>query len=560
MDQHTLQLFSRQLAHWAETAISQGRFPFRKVETFPSLITEEGEHRPPLVFWVNRASCMAGGILLFPPQEAEQGVALGRLCAQALGLRHFVTWAAREIVFWEDRGEAAARGKTLPLPDSDRAAAGFRDALTAVMEELKVLSVLGAVAPAQLSAHYLVNLCRGTLQASQPFLTEACRVARGEKRLPEKALPPEDLAHHKGALTLLRLIALIVHDRLPPTVQPEGLERAMRFALDTLPPGPREARSMAADELPLPAESAVAFHHLFRRLVQLRLGNDRQRITRFLEILLDHEANRLGGFPLPFGAGEAGETTLLVNPDRLYRQGEEAIEVAPAPILAFTALLRDLQGLAPIRAQAAEPFTFASVPAPAAVKGTLAANDIPPAPHRRRLAAQLRTSWPARRFSLPPRTPRWVWEFLHLLGLAEEQARIELNTPGGWLTADYGIPLAELFREQFTLDHLACSADDHLQLRLTKGFDPEGVTTLVGPEGMRQVPWGKIRGGHRSLLPLALHLPDDLFSLLEEGFLQIPAAHGCPDAGERELYLFSRSSLGRLLWGIVSGGRPLPQR
>ena len=108
MDQQTLQLFSRQLAHWAENAISQGRFPFRKVETFPSLLTEKGEMHPPLVFWINRASCMAGGVLILP-QNAEEEMSMGRDCARALGLQHFVTWAAHEIVFWEERGESLTR-------------------------------------------------------------------------------------------------------------------------------------------------------------------------------------------------------------------------------------------------------------------------------------------------------------------------------------------------------------------------------------------------------------------------------------------------------------------
>jgi hypothetical protein len=562
MDQQTLQLFSRQLAHWAESAIHQGRFPFRKVETFPSLLTEHGELHPALVFWINRASCMAGGILVLPPQNAEQGVEAGRTCARALGVRHFVTWAPREIVFWEDRGEAAARGKTITLPNSSDAAAGFRKTLTAVMEELKILSVIGAVPPAQLSAHYLANLCRETLLAARTGLTETFRVARGENRLAERAPTPETLALRKGMLTLLRLIGLTAYDRLPPTVQPEGLERAMRFALDTLTEDSRKTLSMAEDELPLPVEEAVIFHHLFRRLVQLRPGDDRPRLARSLEILLAHEAGGLGGSPLPFteAEAEAGGRALLVNPDGFYRRGEGTIEVAPAPILAFSSLLQDLQDLGAPRERTEEVLALTSGLAPAVIDGTLNGDDIPQAREHRSLAAQLRTSWPTRRFPLPARTPRWVWEFLHLLGLAGEGARIGLNLPDTWLTADFGATLTELLKEQFTLTYLAAGAEGRLQLRLTKEAAPEGMTTLIGPGEPRHLSWGSIRAGHRSLLPLSLHLSDELFSLLEGGFLHIPNEADWPAVNERELFLFTRSSLGRLLWGIVSGGRPLPSR
>lgn len=559
MDPTTLQTFARQLAHWAEAAIAQGRFPFRKVETFPALLTEEGERRPPLVFWINRDSCMAGGILLLPSKEADEEVATGRACARALGLRHFVTWAAREIVFWEDREEAAVRAKTMPLPSSDSTAAEFRETLSAVMEELKILSVTGAISPAQLSPHYLANLCRGTLQTTQPLLDESYRVARSENRLADTELPTEELSQRKGTLTLLRLIGLTALDRLPPTVQPEGLERAMRFALDTLPTSPRKALAVAEEELPLPTEVTVAFHHLFRRLMQLHSADDRTRTVRLLDILLADEAGSLGGAPLPFSESWEGGTTLLVNPDRLYEQSETIIETAPAPILAFTALLRELQGLTPPREQAEDPFQLDIGTAPDAIKGTLSATAIPQA-RRQALAARLRTSWPARRFPLPPRTPLWVWEFLHLLGLAAAGSRLELTVPGCWLTADYGATIAALLEEQFTLEYLARDTAGRLQLRLTKSVNPDGVATVAGPGGDRQLPWGRVAGGRRSILPLALHLPHDLFALLEEGGLHFVTEADWPDVGERELYLFSRSSLGRLLWHTVSGGRPLPQR
>jgi hypothetical protein len=99
-----------------------------------------------------------------------------------------------------------------------------------------------------------------------------------------------------------------------------------------------------------------------------------------------------------------------------------------------------------------------------------------------------------------------------------------------------------------------------LKIRLIKSMDKEATTSLIGSQGSRDLSWQGIRSGHRAFLPLSLHLSDSLFSLLEEGFLHLPTAYSWPGGSERELYLFSRSPLGRLLWETVSGCRPLPPR
>lgn len=561
MDQATQQRLTRQLARWARTAISQGRFPFRKVETFPPLITEGGELRPDLVFWINRDSFMAGGVLLFPQEEEADRVEAGRFCASALGLRHFVTWTVQEIAFWGDRKGAVSLYKTMPLKNfGNTEGERLRNSLNTVMEELKILSVLGAVAPAELPPHYLANLCRSTLQSSYPFLVETYHMAQGENRLDENAPFAEDLAYQKNALTLLRLLGLIFHDRLPPAVQPENLERAMRFALDTLQASLQEVLKIAENELPLPFESAVRFHHLFRRLTQLRCGKDRHRAAQVLEILLEYESSNLGGFPLPFDNGEEAKVALLIHPDRLYQENGEPVEISSAPIQALTSLLRELKGLPPAQAQTTELFSLTLPHPPAIIRGTLTDQRIPDTRQRKTLTALLRTSWPTRRFPFHPHSPRWLWEFLHVLGLAAEQACIELSLPDSWLTADYGIPLSKLLKEEFTFDCLARSPRGGLRLRLIKAAKLEGVTNVMGPTGPRQISWLKIREGHRCLLPLALDLPDDIFSLMDKGFFQIPAVHDWPASEEREIFLFSRSSLGRFLWKIVTGGQALPRQ
>ncbi len=363
MDQETLLLFCRQLAHWAETAIHQGRSPFRKVEVFPEILTAEGVLSPPLVFWINRDSFMAGGFILFPPKDADQDLEAGLHCAHALGLRHFITWAPRELVIWEIRQQAVLRFKTIPLSGTGNdSAKGFQETLHGVMEELKLLSVVGAVPPEKLSAHYLANLSLATLQASAPFLGEACRVQHGEEDHRQTVLSPEVMADSKGILTLLRLIALVLQDQLPPNVQSEGLERAMYFALDAIQDDLRLSLLPSEEEVPLPTESAVRFHHLFRRLSQLRLAADPGRGAEALNLLLAHQGPLLGGTPPP-EADESGAVPLLtINSLHPDNHATSLIEVAPAGILAYTALLRFLGNRPPALAIANDIFSLGAVP------------------------------------------------------------------------------------------------------------------------------------------------------------------------------------------------------
>lgn len=552
MTSDTLHQFSRQLATWAEAAIARGRSPFRRAELYPPLLTSEGEEAPPLVVWINRDSFMAGGVLLVPPREAGEALAAGVRCAEALGLRHFATWGAQAIVVWEKTAEEPRRLRVHPLASGAEDPHTFRSALHALLEEFKLLSVIGAVPPRELSPYYFANLARATMETAFPPLAQAVRIAQGEGRLC-RGQSPHRLARHKTALTLLRLLGLLAGDHLPPAIHPEGLERAMTFALDALPLPLRALLLPDGEEIPLPSEAAVRFHHLFRRLGQVQFGNDAERAARVLEILLAHEGHRLGGHPLPEGADL--REALLVNPDRLVP--EAAAEVAPPPLLALTALIRQMKGAPPPRAQAESCFVLDREQTAGDIVGTLADRTLPPAHERLELTTRLRSSWPNRRFHLPPRTPRWVWDLLHLLGLAGEGARLDLNLPGGWFGADFAPALLDLIREQFTAERLTRD-EKGVRIALRRTVEPEALTFLGGPAGERTLPWRYLREGHRALLPLALNLPAPLFPLLADGAFQPVRPEAWP-RWEREIFLFSRSSLGRLLWDLAGGGS-LPSR
>lgn len=543
---------SRELARCAEGLIAGGRFPFRRVETSLALLTHAGELHPSVVLWINRDSFMAGAVLLLAHNEVQEAIESGLHCARALGLRHFCTWSAREAVLWEDTGEGDARlYQTYALSPEGDSPQRFSTVLSALFEQFKLLSVLGAVAPVDLSPFYFANLARTGLESVFLPLTEATRVAQGDGTLPH-SLPPSRLARHKGAQTLLRMLALLIHDRLPQGVQPDGLERAMGFALETLPHPLLGSLLPGDDEPPLPQEAAVRFHHLFRRLGQLHFGEDRVRAAEVLKILLQHEGASLGGYPLPALPGE--DEALLLHCNHLIPH-EGMSEIASAPLQALTALIRHLAGLPLPTFQGHSCFSLPRDRMPTRVCGTLTDRTLLPAAERAELTTRLRGSWPNRRFPLPPRTPRWAWEFVHLLGLCAEGTRLDLNLPPAWLTADFAPPLLDLIKEHFTIELLR-RTQNSLHLRLLRGVFPETLTR-IGAGSERTFAWSRLREAHRSLLVLALDLPDDLFSLLLRGRLIL----GNPEefaAFEREIFLFSRSTLGGLLWRLVNGGTSLP--
>ena len=553
----TLRQFTEQLSHWAESLISRGRSPLRKVETFPSLLTAQGEQHPPLLFWINRDSCMAGGVVLFPSENDASALDTGHYCAQALGLRYFVTWTRSEISFWDDTEPPTLR-KQIPLAGGGQAnTRDFQEALQLLLEEIKLLAVLAAVPPPELSPCYLANLWRTTLLAAEPLLNEHYRIARSEGRL-AYGDSPQSLAIGKAYLTFIRLLALSQHDLLSSEIQPHLLEAEIDRALPSLPPGLRRSLAIKDKELPLPETVAVRYHLLFRRLTQLRPASDVNRCYQALALLLTHEHGRLGGHPPPFPV-PAARSTLLLNPDQHYATGKPALELASAPLLAALALQRDLGGH-PAIDQTVSLWEGPENFLPCHVSGTLADHRLPSKEQRSQFLALLRRSWPNRRFRFPAATPTWIWQLLHLLGLAADGATIELRLPNGWLNNHYGLPVLELIQKEFVLDHLGDEDDGWLSLRLHKTTDDDRLTTLSHHGNPRTFEWRWLHSGHPALVTLALYLPEPLLELLENDRLRLSTESNWPSCYNEAIFSYSRSTLGQTLWQLLGKDRPLPRR
>ncbi|MBW2690276.1 MAG: hypothetical protein JRC99_10155, partial [Deltaproteobacteria bacterium] len=176
MNQH-LRQFAQQLATWTEAIIEHGRTPFRRVDTYPEIDTEQGLVQPPLVFWINRQSMMAGGILFLPENNLEVELKRGRDCASSLGLRHFVTWETDRVRIWQVEKDTTVEQQSFPL-SSPKHPETFRYLLAEILDALKLLAVLGAIPTTDLSPWYFNNLFQISLQQALPPLIAAYRSQR----------------------------------------------------------------------------------------------------------------------------------------------------------------------------------------------------------------------------------------------------------------------------------------------------------------------------------------------------------------------------------------------
>lgn len=273
IDADTVHRLARQLAQWAQEFLAGGRSPFRRVETFAPLLTASGKVSPPLLFWINRDSFMAGGAVFFPDRRDSAPLLQGRLAAEALGLNYYVAWEADAIDLWQQRGEGWEKAASLPVGRDRRPGpADFHDALMRLMEEMKTFSVLGAIPPDSLSPWYLANLLSSTLASLLPPLTEHCRIHRALGDHHQPTLSAERQALGKAMLTLTRIMALALHDLLPGAVQPQALESTIDKALAHLPACLARVLAITPQEIPLPEGTLVRLHLLLHRLTQLGIA------------------------------------------------------------------------------------------------------------------------------------------------------------------------------------------------------------------------------------------------------------------------------------------------
>lgn len=474
--------FRRQLFDWLQLRITSGRLPFRRVEETPAIITDQGPATPDLVLWINRDSLLAGAMILIPPKTDTTVLRNARETAESLGLRQFVTWESQAVNLWETATQLSQPLKSWPMPTSRALSADdFAVTFEQLLLELKNLAVSATLPVEQLPPAYFANLCLQTLYDTLPSLQEVARIAAGP------GLPDNDvagLARDKGWLTLWRLLALLRHDRMPLGVKPERLDRALDYALAELATGLYRSLAPAADEPPLPESAAIRMYHLAGRLAQLGWAQQPERADLSLGLVFAETARdcNLATVPatdLPPAGG------LLVNclpPSP--RAGD--IIVAPQPCLAGWGLTSP--GALTVR-------TFTTVTAlpsdlrPAWINAVLDNPQPLPAALRRQRLTAMRQPWPYRRLHLPGNTPAWLWDALHLGGLADPEGALSLTLPPAW-TAEPGADLFwALLSERLALASVQLHLDGRQTLTLTgHARSPEKLTVWHADGIRRELP------------------------------------------------------------------------
>ena len=507
MSQH-LQQFAQQLATWTQEIIDHGRTPFRQVDTYPQLDTEQGMLQPPLVLWVNRQSMMTGGVLFLPDNNLEEELERGRSCAAALGLYHFVTWETDRVRIWHVDGDQIKELRSFPLSETGELDT-FRYLLTEILEELKLLAVLGVIPVKSLSPCYFNNLFQATLQQALPPLIKAYRGQRSE--MEEHSIADADsCANEANRLLILQIISSAWFNSFPETVLPEKLTRAIELSLSVLPEPLKQAlsRKTTIKPPPLPLETAVCFRHLLLRLHQLSWNSPAERATQSIYHLTRFWYQDKTKNHQPAAVQLYPETPPL-NPET-----KVILSSSPA-FLAVTALLAEITTSGKYKFYSGNLFQFdRDTLATQRIFGRLLNTTGIKSTERHEFTTKLRLSWPNRHLKIKTGHPFWRWELVHLLGLCHTGQELSLELPVALLRDIENVTAWSLLCENFNFQRLSLLSNGNIQVSISPRTDQNKSFPLQVNEEIREVTPVLDPRGLRDRILLALNLPTDIYKLL----------------------------------------------
>ncbi|MEA3544269.1 MAG: hypothetical protein U9R69_03505 [Thermodesulfobacteriota bacterium] len=544
MNQH-LQQFAQQLAVWTEAIIEYGRTPFRRVDTYPDIDTEQGVMQPPLVFWINRQSMMAGGVLLLPENNLEDELKRGRNCAVALGLCHFVTWETDQVRIWRLENEKTVEQQSFPLTNPNHPET-FRYLLADVLDALKLLAVLGAIPATDLSPWYLNNLYQITLQQALPSLIDAYRSQRSEID-DHSAEDADTCANEANRLLLLQVLSLLWFKKFPDAVLPEKMERAIELSLPELPDSLLQPLSLKTTIRPptLPLETAVYFYHLLLRLRQLSWDQPIDRAKASLQRLTEYWYQNK--------TEEDKTAAVLLYPETPPSGSTAEILLSRSPsFLAATALLATITTDEQCKSIFGNLFQLDRSSLPnQKVWGILLDHKGIATSERREYTARLRSAWPNRHLKIKTGQPFWLWELIHLLGICHEGQHLTLELPLDLLRTQEAQPAWLLLYENFSFLQIQRLNNDNLQLNILRGKQPKETFPLHLADEVRKItPLGDPDSFKNQLL-LALTLPADIYQLLGTELIWPDHAGVVPDAHFPGWKLYRKSGLYQWLWNIL---------
>lgn len=537
-----LQEFAQQLALWTELIIENGRTPFRRVDLFPSIHTDQGVLCPPLIFWINRQSMMAGGLLMIPERDLDRELQRGRSCCNALGLKHFVTWESDRVRIWQIETDGIGEHFCFELGRPDNPDS-FRYLLGDILEKLKLLAVIGLVPNPELSTHYLHNLFQTTLDLARPALTNAYRSLRAETSS-EQGEDADKLAEEANRLLLLQLLALAWANQLPEAILPEKIERAIQISLPALPEPLRTHLSAEVTATPpeLPHDAAVCFHHLLLRLRQLQWRATEERALVSIVLLIT-------------GWGTAEETSAEVqfNPQSLPLAPQVKLVLSDSPSFLAASSLLDFLLNQPQRAlQCGSLFQFDYMGHTGlTASGTINSERQLTREERQQYSTLLRTSWPNRRFRIGSDKPLWYWELIHLLGLSRSQKQLRMVLPAAIIETQPDEPFWSLCQDNYTFQRVSSLEGALIELELTPGHDSADFIEVHIDGETRTCSAQTERVKLRNLLLLTLKLPATIYPLLEDKLTWLDDQEISAEE-QHGLELFLHSQFARRIGGIIN--------
>ncbi|MFO7766957.1 MAG: hypothetical protein R6V33_11050 [Pelovirga sp.] len=423
-----LEQFARQLQSWTQELIDHGRTPFRRVDCFIDIVTEIGILTPPLIFWINRQSMMAGGVILLPEKDLTKELERGRSCAAALGLSHFVTWETEQVRLWAVIDEQICEQQRFPLPGADHPDF-FRQLLKEIIEALKIPAVTGALPHDKLSASYFHNLFNTAETLAQPALTEAFRSQRAEE-IQRTFIDIDQRAIEANRLLLLQILTALRGHLLPDTLLPEELGTIVTEALNQAPEPIRTHLNHNWEGAPslLPVETAVCYHHLLLRLQQLRWTSLEERMKQSLSNLMTQ------WFPDYQPEPETAADIILYPQAPPVGQNLRMLLSDSPLLLACTTLLRELDSLPQPTSCYGSLMSLDQEKLPVGSLSAQLLNQSPLTRSEKALYnASLRLSWPHRNFKIHTDQARWKWELVHLLGMIPPDQQIQVEVPAALL-------------------------------------------------------------------------------------------------------------------------------
>lgn len=548
MSKETLQQFARQLQVWSSDEFQNKPGPFRSVEASPSFLGET-ETPASVVYWINRESHLAGGLLLLPRKDPEAVLESGREICTALGLECYYTWGIAEVAAWQING-TPNRLWSEPLPEAAmQEADAFKDALSLLLQNMQNRFFSQQQQLPHLSASYLANLLHNCIESTLPVAAAACNQGKGQQ---SSSL---EIGRRALATAVLQIVALCSQNRLPERSNPADLLSDLKLATKRLPSPLASALVPSNSDPQLPMAATIKLHHLFQRMQQLGTALT-PFIAEAVQLLLHFWSGTISLSPLPASL-KKNRSTLILNPDRYHPDMTVAIEIAPPPMTAATALLRFLQSSN--RRHPVQYNDLLELQTPVVcdeVNGTLSDRSRIPSSDHKRLNALLRNSWPNRNIRLAPSTPQWACRLIHLAGLLHGRPHGILTLPADWLWSAYGEQVYTLLTERCTLNRITPDGRDRVRIEYNH------------PSGKQQVYVDSFAGDVRLLdnqekaptrpdILLALSLSLPTFELMRNAELQT-ATEQADNLPAIELFLLS--SLGRGLWKILAPKKPMPKR